>query len=385
MSGSARFTVYTAFLAVLLVPSFLRSVLREPVLFQAPLKDDPRHETSSPVHQVSLITDPKDDRFIHSPTLAQTDPDHLLAVWFTGRKERGRDVVLEGARYDLSQKTWSKPKILVSRQAIERDLGRVIKTIGNPALLSNGRGQVYLFFVTTSLGGWSTSHVNWVESNDAGRTWSGVKRLVLSPLFNMSVLVRNKGFFYEDGSLGLPAYHELASKYALVLKLDPRGRLLKMDRISSRTPDVFQPSIAVLSGRDALAFLRDGGPERKLRISRTSDGGRTWSGANDSGLPNPNKSVSAESDGRSLYLVFNDSRTTRNILSLAVSTDGGELWRRAHVFENDPSRPKANFAYPEILIDSRGDTHVVYAYRYEGIKHVRFNQIWLSKRGARDA
>ncbi|HXV19235.1 MAG TPA: sialidase family protein [Candidatus Omnitrophota bacterium] len=341
--------------------------------------------SASPEHQASLITDPKDVRFIHSPTLAQTDPAHLLAVWFTGKKERGRDVVLEGARYDLDEKKWSKPRTLVSRQALQRDLGRVIKTIGNPALLSSGRGQVYLFFVTTSLGGWSTSHVNWIESSDAGQTWSGAKRLVLSPLFNMSVLVRNKGFFYEDGSLGLPAYHELASKYALILKLDPEGRLLKMDRIPSQSPDIFQPSVAVLSGREAVAFLRDGGPERKLWISRTLDAGQSWSKAKDSGLPNPNKSVAGEADGQSIYLVFNDSKRTRNNLSLAVSSDGGENWQRAHFFENDPSQPKANFAYPEILVDSRGDTHVVYAYRYERIKHVRFNKMWLTERKAQGA
>lgn len=381
-----RFTVYTTLLTVLLVPSSLRTVLDEPALFQVLPQGTLRHEelSPSPEHQEALITDPNDGRFIHSPTLAETDSGHLLAVWFTGKKERGRDVILEGARYDLNEKKWSRPKTLVSRQALQRDLGRVIKTIGNPALLSNGRGKVYLFFVTTSLGGWSTSHVNWIESNDAGQTWSGAKRLVLSPLFNMSVLVRNKGFFYEDGSLGLPAYHELASKYALILKLDPRGRILKMDRIPSRTPDVFQPSVAVLSRRDAVAFLRDGGPERKLRASRTLDAGKSWAEAEDTGLPNPNKSVGSESDGRSVYLVFNDSKKTRNNLSLAVSTDGGEHWRRAHVFENDPSQPKANFAYPEIVVDSRGDTHVVYTYLYEGIKHTRFNKMWLTEKEAQN-
>jgi predicted neuraminidase len=46
--------------------------------------------------------------------------------------------------------------------------------------------------VSVSYGGWSGSAINQLVSDDGGHTWPGARRLILSPLFNLSTLVRNQ-------------------------------------------------------------------------------------------------------------------------------------------------------------------------------------------------
>lgn len=301
-----------------------------------------------------------------------------MAVWLSGTRERAPDTVIQSAFYELKQGTWTPPAALLSRPQLIKGLGRTLKMIGNPSLVSDGRGRVWLFFVTTSFGGWSTSSINMIRSSDAGRTWSQPERLVTSPLFNLSTLVRNKGFLYQDGSIGLPAYHELASKYGLVARLDPDGRIRSLHRIPAPGPYYLQPSVVPLDSREAVAFMRAAGRGRRLGTSVTRDGGVHWSQARALDLPNPNKSVAAESIGDDrLLLVFNNSSQTKNDLTIGVSSDRGQSWRALYSIENDPEYPKAHYAYPETFIDSEGDAHVVYTSLYRQIKHVRFNREWL--------
>ena len=83
-------------------------------------------------------------------------------------------------------------------------------------------------------------------------------------------------------------------------------------------------------------------------------------------LPNPNAGTDAVTlqDGRQL-LVFNNTKTGRSPLNLAVSADGRQ-WRDLLVLEIE----NGEYSYPAIIQTSDGTVHITYTYLRQTIKHV---------------
>jgi predicted neuraminidase len=84
-------------------------------------------------------------------------------------------------------------------------------------------------------------------------------------------------------------------------------------------------------------------------------------------LPNPNSAIDASrlNDGR-IALIHNPTATGRGVLSLSLSSDGGETWTRAIDIENEP---EAEHSYPALIQDARGRLHVTYSWRKQNIGH----------------
>ncbi|MHC4547523.1 MAG: sialidase family protein [Planctomycetota bacterium] len=309
---------------------------------------------------------------VHSATAVRLSDGRLLAAWFGGSEEGAPDVAIYAAAWDRG---WSAPWRILDRERAQRDLGRYIDRLGNPVLSREGEGRLRLVFVTTSLGGWSTSALNTAVSPDGGATWSRARRLVTSPLLNLGTLVRNAPLAHADGSLVLPVSHELVSVLGETVRLVD-GRVRGRSRISRETSSL-QPALVSLDARRAVAFLRRQPPGRLLR-SETRDGGRTWSAPTELALPNPEAAIAALRlpDGR-LLLAYNHTEHGRGDLSLAVSADEGQSWRRVHVVENEADE---EFSYPYLLHGDGGVVHLLYTWKRRRIKHVRFNQAWLRRR-----
>src|SRR5690606_10209088 len=142
---------------------------------------------------------------------------------------------------------------------------------------------------------------------DNGATWSRARRLVTSPFFNLSTLVRGDAFRHADGSTGLPVYHEFIGKFAELLRIDRDGRIVSRTRLTSGT-HALQPEVAIIDEQEAVALLRYAGDApRRVLHSITRDGGRTWSEPTKLAVPNPDSAVDlVPLDRRRLLAVFND-------------------------------------------------------------------------------
>jgi len=316
---------------------------------------------------------------VHAPSLTTLSDGRLLAVWYGGSREGAADVALYSAILGRDG-SWSPPEVLIDRQALVRDLGRNIRKLGNAVLLSDGAGNVWTFFVSTSVGGWSTSAINMVRSSDDGRSWSSAVRLWSSPFLNVSTLVKGHPFFYADGTIGLPVYHELAGKFGELLRVDRQGRVLDKRRLTHLRRAI-QPDVARVGDRTLCAVLRNTTPMRELLIQYSHDGGRSWSSTRQAGLPNPDAAVSmiGVENGR-LLLAYNDSNDDRDSMDLAVSDDGGWHWRRIHRIERevaDAAGNKAEFSYPWLIRGNDGVYHLLYTWKRQRIRHIRFNDAWI--------
>ena len=256
---------------------------------------------------------------VHAASLIEAD-NRLFATWYAGTREGAKDVAIYFSSYDKVKARWSKDRKLFDRESVQKSLGRYIKKLGNPVLGVDRNGKLWIYFVSVSAGGWSGSAINYSSSTNLGESWSPPKRLVTSPFFNVSTLVRMPPINLVDGNIGLPVYHELLGKFGELLRITPGGKVVAKHRISWGA-STLQPSLVSLNGRTMLAFLRNAGHTLPgVLFSRSENNGETWGVVKTTGLPSFDSSVAAIIDGKNrILLVFNNTTTNRNILSLAVS------------------------------------------------------------------
>lgn len=314
---------------------------------------------------------------VHGANIIEKLDGGLFATWFGGSREGGKDVVLWGADFSSATRSWSAPRRIVGTAEVRDSLGRYIKTIGNSVLVRGKQGELWLYFVTVSVGGWAGSSLNVMQSLDEGKTWNKPRRLVTSPFFNVSTLNKTAAISYRDGSTGLPVYHEFIGKFAELLMLDSRGNVTDKTRITSGRHSI-QPLILPLDNKNAIALMRDTGPwPGHVLASHSEDAGKHWSADTALKLPNPDAAVAGfrRPDG-SLLLVFNDTDTGRSSLALAVSHDQGRSWKTVRHIEqlNDG---KSEFSYPYLIRGNDGTMHLLYTWNRKRIRHVQFNDNWV--------
>ena len=114
----------------------------------------------------------------------------------------------------------------------------------------------------------------------------------------------------------------------------------------------------------------------RIYRSDSSDGGKSWSLAYDTGLPNNNSGIDLVQMGDgTLVLAYNPRdnypgfyKGARTPLSIAASTDGGDTFTRVYDLETEAG----SFAYPSIIADGDGTLYVVYTWNRERIRFASF-------------
>lgn len=367
----------------------------------------------------------------HAATLIELKDGHIRAFWFSGSKEGAPDVEIHTAVFDPAQGQWGTEQSVADRERTQRALRRYVAKLGNPVAARAADGSLWLYYVTVSLGGWAGSSITAMRSTDEGATWSPPRRLITSPFFNISTLVRNAPFQYGDGTLGFPVYHEFISKFGELLRLDGQSAVLDKQRLVPGGSGGLQPVLLVRDRNDARVLMRYAGPppHRAITIT-TADAGLSWTAPVKSQLPNPDSALSAIvlPDGRVLA-VLNNVEEGRDELSLVLSTDHGATWKEIYQLENQrglaldeagymeraagllaqsdarlanapvteqkefqeslrqqacaSQRCRYEFSYPFLLQTQRGDFHLVYTWNRTFIKHVQFDQAWLDQQAGR--
>ena len=357
---------------------------------------------------------------VHAASLVELRDGSLRAVWFSGSREGARDVAIKSAVLDGATRQWSEETTLYDRQRIQQGLWRYVKKIGNPVIARAPDGSLMLWMVNVSVGGWAGSSITWARSEDEGSTWSDPKRLVTSPFINISTLVKGAPFFYQNGEIGLPVYHEFVTKFSEVLRIDAQGRVVDKTRIPGSHAQL-QPVVLVADATHAQMYMRSGHAIAVMR-SATTDAGKTWSTTQAINRPNPDSALAGivTSSGQQ-WLALNPNPKNRQVLSLLetglnASFDGAKLWnvesghdsrlpmadyervlgeelksrgaselqtqayvasaKRQLCFEEKCSE---EFSYPFLLQSRDGSLHMVYTWHRTRIKHVRIDPLQQSQ------
>lgn len=364
----------------------------------------------------------------HAANLIELGDGRIRAFWYAGSDEGTQDVTIETAVFDPRAGRWSPEQMVASRETTQRDLFRYVKKLGNPVAARAADGSLALFYVTVSLGGWAGSSITKITSRDDGETWSRAERIITSPFFNLSTLVKSRAFYYADGTMGLPIHHEFLGRFGELLHLDATDNVADLVRLSEGR-SCLQPVMMVEDANRALVLMRYGGKTRPNRVisTATGDGGLTWTPPVKSPLSNSNAALTGLMlpDGRML-VALNDSEDNRNTLSLVISSDAGTTWKTICAIEDksgaewqglDDAHYSAaietlarstngaasdasgyaesvrrqmhsdngwsfEFSYPSLIRTNRGEFHLVYTWNEAFIKHVQFSQAWLDQRVA---
>ena len=370
--------------------------------------------SAKPVFEEQMIFSLQ-DKHVHSSSIVQTGNGDLLACWFHGSGERtADDVLVQGARLKMGDKTWS-PVFLMADTPGFPDC--------NPVLFVDPQDRLHLIWVAVLAHSWKQSLLMYRRSADFQNpgapiwNWQGV--ITLKPGEEFARIVKEE--FKANAPEGLwaeyaPSYEDMIINAAqdpikrqmgwmprthlltlpsgrILLPLYSDGFCLGLVAISDDGGDTWrasspmvgpglnQPSIVRQKDGTLVAYMRDeGNTPSRVFVSTSVDEGETWSYARQIDIPNPSSSLEVISlqSGRWL-MIFNDAEEGRHSLAAALSDDEGQTWsamRHVALVEKGTK----SFSYPSVIQTKDGLLHLTYSYDdgpHETIKYAVFNEEWI--------
>ena len=289
----------------------------------------------------------------HASTVVEVGPGNLLCAWFAGTAEGKKDVGIWLSHWDGGQ--WSEPREIAADPR---------QPCWNPVLFRTTEDETLLFYKA------GPSPSNWTgllkRSTDGGQTWSEPEWLpagILGP-------IKNKPAQLESGEILCGSSVESYQAWACWAEITPdAGRTWSKHGpifVPGKPFGIIQPGVVDLGGGRIRFFCRSRGMGRIVTAS-SADGGRTWSEATLTDLPNPNSGIDALSfdDGR-VALIYNHSDNARHPINLAASSDGGDTWGDPLILEDE----EGELSYPAIIQASDGVLHMTYTWHRQRIRHV---------------
>lgn len=301
----------------------------------------------------------------HASTVAELANGSLMAAWFGGRSEGDPSVEIWTARKPPNG-SWSAPKVVTSYPQ---------SPCWNPVLFRRDN-KLWLFFKV------GPSPREWVGayriSEDEGRSWSSVHYLpagLLGPIRTKPITLENgdilAGTSVEAGyNAHTPADAPYKSWAAWVERSSDKGRTWHKHgpiAMPNENFGVIQPTLWQTSRGHVRMLLRSTHRVNRIVSSVSKDGGKTWTPAQPTALPNPNSGIDAVklADGR-VVLAYNHTESGRTPIHVAVSSDDGATWSAPLVVEDGAGE----FSYPAIIQADNGNIHLTYTWKRSRIRHV---------------
>ena len=310
----------------------------------------------------------------HSPSIAITD-DGFDVLWFEGSEEARADVDIFASSVTRGADGWTAaaPRRHVTRGGLgaAMDPRQLVVTLGNT--IENEGAADALYPTVVSVGGWAMASVADLRMGPAGP--QSARKLNLSPLLNRSHLVKSPMVTYGDGTRALPAYFEMGQMHGVLVRPGADGRVRDTRRIDGPGLKPIQPMIVVQDARRAVAFLRDFDTGHgKLLISRTRDGGQSWSAVVPTGIANPSSPVAAVSlGGDRIVIAMNDDPARPQDMRLSLSEDAGQSWTLLRSFAAE----EGALRYPMLRVLPDGMFVLTYSQGTKrGIAAHVFNAAW---------
>ena len=308
----------------------------------------------------------------HSSTLASLGDGQILSAYFAGSREGANDVKIYGNI--LSQNRWGEAFEILSRQKLMRDAKEYIAKLGNPVLYRLD-DTLHLFIVGASIGGWATSKLYHYTASPKDLDFRFSQALHLSPFLNISTLARTQPLairFQEQRNAGqsgfiLPLYHELATKYPLLLVLDSTGHITQIKK-PNKIKGLLQPSITALSPTESLLAFRAHKSADSILYTQLCDNRLRCSPPQATNLKNQDNSLNLFTLGNQTYLLYNtpNGNLTRGKLSIARLKSPTTFQWLTDI--DATSTPKGEVSYPTTIITD-GQIHITYTLDRRAIRH----------------
>ncbi len=190
---------------------------------------------------------------------------------------------------------------------------------------------------------------------------------------------RNPPIALSSGEWLFPFYDD--ERHASLFSLSPdSGATWSDPQAVSAQGRCIQPTVIERADGSLVALMRTTGPPHWLLRSTSTDGGRTWSAAATTTLPNPDSAAAlVRLASGAVLLAYNPTECRRTPLALALSDDEGETFPHEVALEST----EGEYSYPAVAQDAEGIIHVVYTWDRRAIKHVALTEADLRAAAAR--
>jgi predicted neuraminidase len=363
----------------------------------------------------------------HSSSLVELANGDLLLAWYHGSGEgQADDVRILGMRKPANAQTWSEPFLLADTPNLP-DL--------NPVLFVDQRGALWLFWATfqdnTAKGvlikyrtshdclaagapKWDWQDVLHVRADEFEKTYLAVldsveivradhlrqnpklrritdkqREMVHDKLLRrLGWMIRTSPITLDNDRILLGLYHDEFS-CSLAAFSDDRGVTWSFSRpMAEPFLGMVQPSFAERRDGTIVAYMRDNGYYKQIRISESNDLGATWSAPRASDIPNPGSSVQLlKLKNHNWLLCTNDLKKGRHRLTIFLSLDEGRTWTHRRVL-HDLGENGGELSYPCLIQAKDGTLHLSYSFqtplpgreRNESICYAHFDEAWVLER-----
>ena len=304
------------------------------------------------------------ERMSHCATLLVLPDGERLAAWMTGTYETAPDQYIALARRPAGSSDWTAPERVVDTPG---------RADGQPVFLLDHAGVLWLYFVTLTGQGWTTALLMRQRSDDRGRQWSAPEALGMEQGLMFRSRPLDLAAVGQPGQWLLPIYDETTWRSAMLLSADD-GATWSRGAWISTPPGNIHACVVPLDGNRLLAFLRTGGAGGSIWRTISADAGRHWETPAQTPLPNPNAGIDLlQLRSGALVLAFNNSRTRRTPLCIALSDDAGESWPHMQALED----AEGEFSYPTLVEGRDGRISGVYTWRRQHIQAIELDEAWL--------
>ncbi|MCC6694840.1 MAG: exo-alpha-sialidase [Candidatus Hydrogenedentes bacterium] len=377
-----------------------------------------------PLYEAEFVFDPKasDHGHVHASCVVECPNGDLRAVWYENGpalpdsyyskdRDKSDNVRLGGARKPAGAGAWETPFVMSDTFGVsdnnpcmvvdkEQRLWLVYPTLMGVPQWTWGSGLVrYRISTDYANAGppvWTVSdilipHVSLKEATgkliDAAAISEGwteerktefkarVDGMFENPLIErLGWMPRAHPLVRSDGAVILPLSNENFGIACMAITQDGGQTWTFSKPVEGAS--LTQPTLAEFDDKTIVAFFRNGGKERRIKRSESTDGGLTWGPVTVTDRPHPGSGIEAIvlANGH-LLLVYNDiEEGSRDQLAVSISEDRGQTWRWTRHLENTPDQ---RFDYPSIVQAKDGTLHATYSYNLETIKHVHFNEEWV--------
>lgn len=349
----------------------------------------------------------------HASCVVELPGGDVMVAWYRGTGERtADDVEVWAARLAKGQGAWGERFLLADVPGYPDCNPALFAApdkslwLWRPVILDHRWEGALLLFSTTRQYPepgkpvvWDREGVQFVTpvgfeaaADEALKSLAGMALRIDATEFEQ-VQARSKDLLYQrmgwmprvhptvlaSGRWLLPLYTDTFS-CSIVLRSDDQGKTWAPSNAMIGFGNI-QPSLVAKKDGTVVAYMRDNGPFRKIRMSTSSDQGATWGPVTSTELPNPGAGIEAIrlASGR-WGMIYNDTTRGRYSLAMALSEDEGKTWPTVRHVALDPEK-KRSFHYPSITQGADGTIHVTYTHggQPEGstIDYVRLDEEWI--------
>jgi len=384
-------------------------------------------KTDEPNYEAEQVFSPVEAQ-THAPGIVECSNGDLIASWYGD--VRPNDSAVFGARKRRGEMVWDAPFVMADRPGFPDC---------NTAMNIDGRGRLWLFWPTILASSWESSLLNYQVATNYSEPgppkWdregvillkptdfsgealrllgtreihpprgaivgpAGQKAKLTDPLFQrLGWAPRCKPTILPSGRIVLPVYSDTFSISIMALS-DDEGTTWYSSKPLIGFGNI-QPTVLRRDDATLVAYMRENGPLKRIRVSESKDDGVTWGAVKETELPNPGSGI----DGVRLanghwVLVYNDSAVSRASLAVSLSDDEGRTWKWTRHLERHSA---GRYHYPAIIQGRDGRIHAIYSCfiaadtipaktaagksegaMLKGIKHAMINEAWIRAGGAR--